>query len=132
MEQGCAVHRGGTGEYDERTVCTPDILEHDGRYYLVYQAIAQGEYDVLGESVAMAVADDINGPWEKITSSILERMDSGIWFPESKGNYNDDEFVGVVHDPSLYYYNDKFYLYYKCTNNFRNYMKYAGPDTRFV
>ncbi len=130
-EKGCAVHRGGKGEYDERTVCTPDILEHDGKYYLVYQAIAQGDYDVLGESVAMAIADDINGPWKKISSSILERMDSGTWFPESKGNYNEDEFVGVVHDPSLYYFNDKFYLYYKCTNNFRKYMKYAGPDTRW-
>ena len=36
-EQGPAVERGPAGSYDERSIFTPDVLAHDGRYYLVYQ-----------------------------------------------------------------------------------------------
>ena len=34
-EQGPAVQRGPAGAYDERSVFTPGILAHEGRYYLV-------------------------------------------------------------------------------------------------
>lgn len=37
QEQGCAVPRGAKGSFDDRTVCTSDVMAHEGKYYLVYQ-----------------------------------------------------------------------------------------------
>ncbi|MFI3207427.1 MAG: glycosyl hydrolase, partial [Clostridia bacterium] len=131
QEQGCAVHRGGKGEYDERTICTPDVLEHNGKYYLVYQAIPQGSYTGCNENVAMAVAESPDGPFIKTRQNILQAMPSGNWFGDvSDDSYNKGKFFGLTHDPSLYYYNRKFYLYYKCSSN-TDKLKFAGKDTRW-
>lgn len=129
-EQGCAIHRGGKGSYDERTVCTPDIMEHEGKYYLVYQAVKQGNYSGTDESVAMAIADSPNGPWEKTGASILDRMNDGEWFG-THDNYNDGFYLGMVHDPMLFAYKDKFYLYYKCGATQIGDLKNHGQDTRW-
>ncbi len=130
-EQGIAVPRGGKGEYDERTVCTPDVLAHEGKYYLVYQAIANVEYTGRNENVAMAVAEDPRGPFVKLNKEILNPMEDGEWFGDDNGDYNKGEFKGVTHDPSLYFYNNKFYLYYKCGANDINSLKGYGKDTRW-
>ncbi|MFI3172772.1 MAG: glycosyl hydrolase, partial [Eubacteriales bacterium] len=130
-EEGCAVHRGGKGEYDERTICTPDCMEHEGKYYLVYQALPQGIYTGKNEKVAMAVAEDPNGPWIKTGADILQPMEPGNWFGDSLGNYNDGAYVGATHDPMLFYYNNQFYLYYKCGATKRGDLKSSGQDTRW-
>jgi beta-xylosidase len=129
-EQGCAVHRGDIGEYDERTVCTPDVLAHNGKYYLVYQAIPQGNYQGDDENTAMAVADNPNGPWEKTCQNILTPMEGGEWFGK-EDSYNSGYYLGLTHDPSLFYYNDKYYLYYKCGSNELTSLKHSGADTRW-
>jgi len=130
-EQGCAIHRGAKGEYDERTVCTPDVLAHDGKYYLVYQAIPEGDYKGTDENTAMSSAENPNGPWTKTSQNILEPMENGIWFGEDSDNYNSGYYIGLTHDPSLFYYNNKFYLYYKCGSNELGTLKHSGPDTRW-
>lgn len=131
IEQGCAVHRGGKGAYDERTVCTPDIFAHKGNYYLVYQAVSQGTYTGYNENVAMAVAEQPNGPFIKLDKSILKPREDGRWFEGiAYNNYNDDTFGGSTHDPSLFYYNKRFYLYYKCGAS-RPDIKNSGYDTRW-
>ncbi len=130
-EQGVAVARGEKGAYDERTVCTPDVLEHDGKIYLVYQAIAQVNYTGRNENVAMAVADHPSGPFKKLNKEILSPMEDGRWFGENATGYNVGDFEGVTHDPSLYYYNNKFYLYYKCGANSLYNLKCFGKDTRW-
>ncbi len=131
QEQGPAVKRGGKGEYDERTVCTPDVMEYDGKYYLVYQAMPQGNYTGYDEYVAMAVAQSPDGPWVKKEKNILEPMKPGRWFEGiAKDNYNDDYFTGRTHDPMLMHYNNKFYLYYKCGAN-HDKLKFCGFDTRW-
>ncbi len=117
-EKGIAVARGEKGSYDERTVCTPDITVYNGKYYLFYQCIElDGEYIGTHEKLAMAVSDTPNGPFIKSKQPILERKEDGFWFEnsvEDKNTYNDCEFEGTVHDPMLFEFNNKFYLYYKC------------------
>lgn len=138
-EQGPAVTRGEPGDIDDRTICTPDILEHEGHFYLVYQAQSNDVvYSAETESVGMAVSTSPSGPFEKVKGSIFERKEQGNWFTEQEpDNYNYGTFVGLVHDPSLYFYNDQFWLYYKCgygradkvLNDIGH--KNGGPDTRW-
>ncbi|MFI3237962.1 MAG: glycosyl hydrolase [Lachnospiraceae bacterium] len=132
-ERGLAVGRGGVGDDDERTVCTPDCMEFEGKYYLVYQTQRQEIYYTgNGEGVGMAIADSPNGPWVKMNGNILERMEEGNWFPDAKDNYNEGVFHGLVHDPTLMSYNGKFHLYYKCGSTNRHFpSRMAGWDTRW-
>ncbi len=132
-EKGCAVGLGGKGAYDERTVCTPDITKHDGKYYLVYQCMHQdGVYEGVYEKVAMAIADSPDGPFVKLDAPILERTPDGRVF-DDKDNYNDSLYKGAVHDPTLFFYKNKFYLYYKCALVLHDTPthKFAGGDTRW-
>ena len=136
-EQGIAVSRGESGSFDSRTVCTPDVLAHEGKYYLVYQTQTEQEtYTGRSESVGMALADSPNGPWEKVHQTILTPMEDGEWFGDNATNYNSGMFRGVTHDPSLYFYKNAWWLYYKCGYGYEGIVsegghKYAGPDTRW-
>lgn len=38
-EEGLAVPRGEKGAYDDRSVFTTEILQHDDKYYLTYQTV---------------------------------------------------------------------------------------------
>ncbi|MEM6550640.1 MAG: family 43 glycosylhydrolase [Planctomycetota bacterium] len=116
-EQGLAVGRGPEGSYDDRSIFTPEVLAHDGKYYLVYQVV-QSPYTVrVKEHVSMAVADSPHGPWTKVDGPIVSPAENGIWKGEE-----DDRFAVIekgdfdshkTHDPCLMFYRDKFYLYYK-------------------
>lgn len=129
-EQGIAVARGEKGAYDERTVCTPDVLAYNGKYYLVYQAMPQGNYKGDDEFTAMAVASHPKGPWMKTSQSILKPMEGGMWF-KTENNYNSGYFKGLTHDPCLFHYNNQFYLYYKCGAKELDELKHSGMDTRW-
>lgn len=116
-EQGLAITRGNTGEYDDRSVFTPEILAHKGVYYLVYQAVKAPYVERVKNTVAMAWSNSPNGPWEKLTQPILKATNNGIWKGEEdnrflvhkKGDFDSHK----VHDPTLLFFNNKFYLYYK-------------------
>lgn len=132
-EQGRAVGRGPDGAFDDRSVFTPEIFVHEGKYYLVYQVV-QSPYTIrVKENVAMAVADSPDGPWEKLPEPILRPADNGIWLGEE-----DDRFAVIergdfdshkTHDPCLLYYKDKFYLYYK-GEQMGERMTFGGRDVR--
>ena len=116
-EQGLAVGRGEKGRYDDRSVFTPEVLQHEGKFYLVYQTV-QFPYVVRAyENVAIAVANSPEGPWEKSEEPILTPTKDGEWLGEEdnrflvkkKGGFDSHK----VHDPCLFFYNNKFYLYYK-------------------
>lgn len=77
VEQGPAVERGEKGTYDERSIFTPDVLAHDGRYYLVYQVTTSPSYRCTPESIAIAWADSPDGPWTKSDAPIVEPDESG-------------------------------------------------------
>ena len=116
-EEGLAIERGPEGAYDDRSVFTPEILAHDGKFYLVYQVVKSPYLRRSYEHISMAVADSPNGPWEKVDGPILETAQDGEWdgdednrfHVKSQGSFDSHK----VHDPCLMYFNDKFYLYYK-------------------
>ncbi|MDQ8201422.1 family 43 glycosylhydrolase [Pelagicoccus sp. SDUM812003] len=116
-EQGVAVRRGPTGAYDDRSVFTPEILAHDGKYYLVYQVVTSPYTRRSYENVSMAIADSPYGPWAKVDGPILKAEADGVWDGEadnrflvkSKGSFDSHK----VHDPCLMFFRGKFYLYYK-------------------
>lgn len=116
-EQGLAVARGPAGDYDDRSVFTPEVLAHEGKYYLVYQVVVSPYLRRSYEHISMAVADSPEGPWEKVPGPILETAQDGVWkgeadnrfLVESKGSFDSHK----VHDPTLMAFQGKFYLYYK-------------------
>lgn len=116
-ELGLAVGRGEKGSYDDRSVFTPEVLKHDGKFYLVYQVVKSPYVIRVNEHIAMAVSDSVHGPWKKTDQPILYASQNGEWDGEeddrfaikSKGDFDSHK----VHDPSLHYFNNKFYLYYK-------------------
>lgn len=116
-EQGVAVTRGEPGAYDDRSVFTPEILAHKGKYYLVYQVVKSPYLRRSFEHISMAVADAPEGPWQKVDRPILETAQDGEWEGEEdnrfrvtrRGSFDSHK----VHDPCLLAYNGKFHLYYK-------------------
>ena len=116
-EQGMAVGRGEAGAYDDRSVFTPQVMVHDGKYVLVYQTVKAPYVNRVKNQVGMAVADSPDGPFEKLDAPILSPTDDGDWLGdedtrfkvEQQGSFDSHK----VHDPTLLFYNNKFYLYYK-------------------
>ncbi len=117
IEQGLAVGRGPAGAYDDRSVFTPQVLVHDGKYILVYQTVKAPYVNRVKNQVGMAVADSPNGPFVKREKPILSPADNGIWDGDEdnrfkvkkQGSFDSHK----VHDPTLVFYHNKFYLYYK-------------------
>lgn len=116
-EQGIAVGSGIKGDYDDRSVFTPEVLNHEDKYYLVYQTIKAPYTNRVQNQVGMAIADSPHGPWKKLNKPILSPAQNGIWLGtednrflvEKQGDFDSHK----VHDPTLLAYNNKFYLYYK-------------------
>lgn len=116
-EQGLAVGRGPAGAYDDRSVFTPEVLVHGGKYYLVYQTVKAPYVNRVKNQVGMAIADFPDGPFRKLDAPILSPADNGQWLGEEDNRFKvkkqGDFDSHKVHDPTLLYYKDKFYLYYK-------------------
>ncbi len=116
-EKGVAVARGERGSYDDRSVFTPEVLKYEGKYYLVYQVEQHPYVNRCVENIAIAYADSPTGPFIKSPSPIVYAEQDGEWEGEednrfaikSKGSFDSHK----VHDPLLFHYKDKFYLYYK-------------------
>ena len=116
-EQGRVVARGPAGAFDDRSVFTPEVLVHDGRYVLVYQTVKAPYTNRVKNQVGMAIADSPAGPFGKLDHPILSPADNGEWLGEednrfqakSQGDFDSHK----VHDPTLMFFRDKFYLYYK-------------------
>lgn len=114
-EKGLCVKRGERGKYDDQSVFTPEILAHDGKYYLVYQCVKAPYVHRVKNTVGLAISDSPDGPWVKLEKPILCPVNNGEW---AKGEHNEvikkgDFDSHKVHDPCLLFYNNKFYLYYK-------------------
>lgn len=116
-EKGLAVSFGPKGSYDDRSVFTPEVLAHKGKYYLVYQCIQAPYVNRSFNTIGMSVADNPNGPWNRLSQPILEASKDGEWLGDEdnrfavkkQGSFDSQK----VHDPTLLFYRDKFYLYYK-------------------
>ncbi len=116
-EKGLALPRGEAGEYDDRSVFTPEALEYEGKYYLVYQVVKDPYVNRSYESIAIAVSDSPDGPFVKSKAPIVEPSADGEWDGDednrfavkSKGSFDSHK----THDPLLIPFKGKFYLYYK-------------------
>lgn len=114
---GRAVGRGESGSFDDRAVFTPEVLAHEGKYYLVFQTVKAPYANRVKNQVGMAIADTPEGPWKKLEAPILSPSDTGTWKGDEdnrfrvtqKGDFDSHK----VHDPCLMLYKNKFYLYYK-------------------
>jgi len=129
-ERGPAVQRGQPGTFDDRAVFTPDILVHDGKYYLYYQVI-QGVWKNRSiHQIGLAWAASPNGPWTKLPEPVLR--------PGRRGNFvgeNDDadavDSFGAwdshkLHDPFVLIYRGQIWLYYKGVQFGRSYRQDLG------
>jgi len=116
-EQQRAVGAGEPGSYDDRSVFTPEVLAHDGRFHLVYQVIASPYVARAFESIAMATAPSPDGPWTKSDAPLISPTEDGEWLGDednrlmvvSKGSFDSHK----THDPLLIPFDGRFFLYYK-------------------
>ena len=116
-EQGLAVGRGSPGAYDDRSVFTPEILMHEGKFILVYQTVKAPYVNRVKNQIGMAISTSPHGPFEKLDAPILSPSDDGEWLGDEdtrfkvvkQGSFDSHK----VHDPTLMYFNDRYYLYYK-------------------
>jgi hypothetical protein len=116
-EQGPAIQAGASGRFDDRAVFTPEVLAHEGKYYLVYQTVQSPYTNRQYEEIAIAWADSPFGPWNKSDAPILSPSKDGKWQGDEdnrfqvtfKGSFDSHK----VHDPCLMFFKGKFYLYYK-------------------
>ncbi len=111
-EQGVAIPRGATGNYDHRSVFNPDILVANDKYYLVYQAAAsvkdarwsklfKTSGDFAPNVIGMSVADSPTGPWKALDKPILTPGSKDAWDGE------------VIHEPTFFVKGGQYFLYYK-------------------
>lgn len=133
-ELGKAVKRGSTGNFDDRSVFTPQILANDGKYILVYQTVKIPYSNRVKNQVAMAWADHPLGPFNKLTDPILSPSNDGIWVGNEDNRYHVKKQGSFdshkVHDPTLVPYKGKFYLYYK-GERMGERLTFAGREIRW-
>lgn len=117
VERGQAVARGDRGSFDDRAVFTPDILIHEGRFYLYYQVIRGLWKRRSIHQIGLAWADSPEGPWSKLDQPALQ--------PGRRGGFRnaEDDADAVtsfgqwdshkLHDPFVLKYRGRIWLYYK-------------------
>ncbi|MGJ8682205.1 glycoside hydrolase family 117 protein [Paraglaciecola sp.] len=117
-EHKAAVERGKAGEFDDRSVFTPEVFKHEDTYYLVYQTVKSPYIQRVKNQVGISSSSSPWGPWKKHPEPILSPADNGQWLGDDPHNrfsvINKGDFDShKVHDPYLTFFNGKFHLYYK-------------------
>jgi hypothetical protein len=93
----------GPGFWDATTCHNPHIRQLGNRYYLYYMGNANGKTNT--KRIGLAVADSLNGPWQRSDAPILEPGPAGAWDDHCTTN------PSLVHHP-----NGEYWLYYKSWN----------------
>ena len=129
-ECGPAVLRGDQGSFDDRAVFTPDILVHDGRYYLYYQVL-QGVWKNRSlHQIGMALAESPDGPWTKMAEPVLRPGRRGNFVGEADDPDAVDRFGDwdshKLHDPYVLKYRGQIWLFYKGVQFGRTYRHDLG------
>ena len=129
-ERGPALLRGAPGTFDDRSVFTPDILVHAGRYFLYYQVLQGVWADRSIHQIGMAWAESPAGPWTKAPAPILRPGWRGSFDGEadsadaiqSFGEWDSHK----LHDPFALIYRGQIWLYYKGVRFGRSYRHDLG------
>ena len=130
QERGPVVIRGAPGSFDDRSVFTPDILMHDGKFYLYYQVIQGVWTHRARHQIGMAWADSPHGPWSKLDEPVLQPGRRG----EFAGADDDADAICAfgewdshkLHDPYVLLYRGQIWLYYKGVQYGRTYRHDLG------
>lgn len=112
-EQGRALGLGATGEFDNHSVFTPNILVHNGKYYMYYTGVKPTPGNVNNEfeansttditALGLAVADSPDGPFVRVKNNpVLEISTVATDFDSFR-----------IDDASLFKKDNKIALYYK-------------------
>ncbi|MBT3289417.1 MAG: family 43 glycosylhydrolase [Victivallales bacterium] len=101
QEQGLAVKRPSKPATGWRSICTPDILVWEGKYYLYFQAYSEVCSGNAYCPVRVAWAERPDGPWTLADGNAVE--------PGPAGSWNNIK----INDPYPIVFNGKIYLYYK-------------------
>ena len=70
-EQGITAARGPEGEFDDRSVFTPDIMVYKGKYYLYYQAVKFPYTERSKNVIGMSWSNSPEGPWHRHPEPVL-------------------------------------------------------------
>lgn len=100
-EQGLAVRRPEKPIRGFRSICTPDVLVWNGKYYLYFQAYSPMVGGQQYCPVMAALADSPGGPWKLVEKPVIEPGPLGSW----------DNIK--INDPYLLVYQGKIWMYYK-------------------
>lgn len=112
-EQGMALGLGATGEFDNHSVFTPNILVHNGKYYMYYTGVKPTPGNVNNEfeansttditALGLAVAHRPDGPFVRVKNNpVLEISTVATDFDSFR-----------IDDASLFKKDNKIALYYK-------------------
>lgn len=112
QEQGMALGLGAGGQFDSHSVFTPNILAHEGKYYLYYTGVKptpgnpnrefEGNHTTDFTAIGLAVADNPDGPFKRVDNNpVLSASEN----PEDFDSYRVDDASLLVKDQqiSLYY-----------------------------
>jgi len=101
------------GFWDATTCHNPTIKKIDGKYCLFYIGNSNGKTNT--KRIGLAIADSLNGPWQRPDKPLLEASAEGEW---------DDH---CTTNPScIKHKNGQYWLYYKSWNT-KAYETDAGP-----
>lgn len=84
FERG-AVAVGAPGAWNRRNFWAPEVLHHDGRYWIYYTAMPDGTPDNHGNRVGVAVADCPEGPYEDHGVVVSDASLDGSPFRDAAG-----------------------------------------------
>ncbi len=111
QEQGMALGLGAEGKFDSHSVFTPNILAHNGKYYLYYTAVqpTPGNADKAFENnsindftaIGLAVADGPDGPFERIVNNPILEVSADTTAFDS---YRIDDASLLVEDQKIWMY----------------------------
>ena len=80
-----AAKRGPEGEFDDRSVFTPDVyVLSQGKYYLYYQAVKFPYTERSKNVIGMSWSYSPTGPWNRHPEPVLKSGKSGVFVEGSK------------------------------------------------
>lgn len=110
-EEGMALGLGAFGEFDSHSVFTPNILAHEGKYYLYYTGVRPtpgNENDKFENNstndftaIGLAVSDSPDGPFVRVKNNPVLKISQ---VPEDFDSYRIDDAALLVKDSEIWLY----------------------------